>query len=118
MDRYTSSARGRITLSRSNFASSIRRNYGITVEEFAWLWERSNHACEICRTPLILDGGGKIGPHLDHCHATKVVRGILCRSCNQGIGRLGDSIIVMRRAIEYLKTRGAAAQLDLTQIGP
>lgn len=40
--------------------------------------------------------------HVDHCHETGVVRGLLCYNCNTGIGRLKDNVIVLQRAIEYL----------------
>jgi hypothetical protein len=39
----------------------------------------------------------------DHCHETGVFRGWLCDSCNLGIGRLGDSIESLQKAIDYLK---------------
>ena len=41
--------------------------------------------------------------NLDHCHASKVFRGWLCRSCNTGIGSLGDNIQGLRRALTYLR---------------
>jgi Recombination endonuclease VII len=51
-------------------------------------------ACQICR---------REGPTvLDHCHATGAFRGWLCRDCNIGLGRLGDDLAGVRRAISYL----------------
>ena len=41
--------------------------------------------------------------HFDECHETKTFRGWLCRSCNQGIGMLGDNITGVERALAYLK---------------
>jgi len=40
---------------------------------------------------------------MDHCHKTEEHRGWLCQSCNIGIGRLGDCIEGVEKAIEYLK---------------
>lgn len=40
---------------------------------------------------------------LDHCHETKVFRGWLCRSCNTGIGILGDDLDGLTNALAYLK---------------
>jgi hypothetical protein len=40
---------------------------------------------------------------LDHNHKTKKIRGILCDSCNRGIGLLNDDIILLQKAIDYLK---------------
>jgi hypothetical protein len=40
---------------------------------------------------------------VDHDHQSGIVRGLLCRSCNQGIGLLNDSALVLRKAIKYLE---------------
>jgi hypothetical protein len=39
---------------------------------------------------------------MDHCHKTEEHRGWLCQSCNIGIGRLGDCIEGVKKAVEYL----------------
>src|SRR6266853_1408410 len=44
---------------------------------------------------------------IDHCHATGVFRGWLCHGCNVSIGRLGDNVEGVRRAIRYLEKRDA-----------
>lgn len=41
--------------------------------------------------------------HLDHCHETGIFRGWLCARCNLGLGKLGDSLDGLQRAIDYLK---------------
>jgi hypothetical protein len=52
------------------------------------------HACQICR---------REGPtELDHCHMSGAFRGWLCRRCNLGLGKLGDDLAGVRRAISYL----------------
>lgn len=40
--------------------------------------------------------------YVDHCHTTGKVRGLLCNSCNRGVGLLGDDISNLERAILYL----------------
>ena len=39
----------------------------------------------------------------DHCHETEEFRGWLCRSCNVGIGFLGDDIEGVEKALAYLQ---------------
>ena len=55
------------------------------------------HACECCGkvsdSPLVLD----------HDHETGKFRGWICAKCNLGLGRLGDTIESLMRAVEYLK---------------
>ena len=40
---------------------------------------------------------------LDHCHETGTFRGWLCSACNLGLGKLGDSLEALERAIAYLR---------------
>lgn len=53
--------------------------------------------CAICGRELLDEDA-----HLDHCHRTGEVRGVLCRACNHGLGNFGDSVPTLRRAIKYL----------------
>jgi len=57
-----------------------------------------NPVCDCCGTLSTTD---KL--QLDHNHTTKKFRGYLCRSCNIGIGNLGDTVEGLTTAIEYLK---------------
>ena len=52
-------------------------------------------ACEICASPDDLV--------IDHCHTTNKFRGILCRTCNVGIGLLKDDLTTITKAYEYAK---------------
>lgn len=40
---------------------------------------------------------------IQHCHNTGKVRGLLCSNCNNGMGKLGDSIERLESVINYLK---------------
>ena len=40
--------------------------------------------------------------HIDHCHSTGKVRGILCSKCNTAIGLLKEDTGIMFNAISYI----------------
>ena len=73
--------------------------YGITREQVNDLRSRQKGLCVICDTAL---AGGR-HEHIDHCHDTGAVRGILCSECNTGIGKLGDDPAKLRKAADYLE---------------
>lgn len=58
-----------------------------------------NGVCKLCGKPPKV--GGK-SLHVDHCHKTRRVRGLLCGPCNGAIGQLGDDLAGLRRAARYL----------------
>lgn len=78
----------------------IKSEYGLTIDQVAAMEKGQKGRCGICKTPF-----GVKGFHIDHCHATGVVRGLLCAPCNQGLGFFGDNPETLRRAIRYLKAR-------------
>lgn len=43
---------------------------------------------------------------LDHCHHTGLFRGWLCGKCNTAIGKLGDTLEGVKRAVAYLEKYG------------
>lgn len=78
----------------------LKRRYGITVEEYDRLLAAQGGACAICEGP---PGARAKYFHVDHCHDTGTIRGLLCRDCNQGIGSLRDRSDLLRAAITYLQ---------------
>ncbi|MPZ36692.1 MAG: hypothetical protein GEU95_01295 [Rhizobiales bacterium] len=79
----------------------IKRAYGITLEQWDALFDAqgrkcANPGCSVTDQPL---------PkwHVDHCHRTQAVRGILCYACNTALGLLGDDVQKLQGAIEYLR---------------
>jgi hypothetical protein len=42
--------------------------------------------------------------HIDHDHKTGLVRGLLCKHCNQGLGHFRDSTTFLHNAVGYLET--------------
>lgn len=77
--------------------------YGLTDADFQALLQRQNGLCAICATALHVES--QDGLHIDHCHDTGCVRGLLCGPCNAGIGHLRDSAELCRLAAVYLSSR-------------
>ena len=81
------------------------RKYGLTLDDYNELLESQGGGCAIC---------GKHGVRaesywseerllaVDHNHVTGRVRGLLCDSCNRGMGLLKDSEQILARAAKYL----------------
>lgn len=80
--------------------SHLKRRYGITEEDYDRLLAAQGGACAICRVRAEDSRGFR--PHIDHCHKSGRVRGILCGMCNKGIGNLRDDPEILRNAIAYL----------------
>jgi hypothetical protein len=74
------------------------RRYAITEEEVAALLLVQHGACAICRAPF--EGTSF---HIDHCHDTGTVRGLLCSNCNSGLGLLADDRERLLTAVRYLE---------------
>jgi Recombination endonuclease VII len=78
-----------------------RRLYGLTGEQFQARLAQQGGKCAICGTS---DWPGKgNAPQVDHDHVTGRVRGVLCTSCNQGLGRFGDDPERLEAAARYLR---------------
>jgi len=73
----------------------IRRKYGITEEQRDKLAAAQGGKCAICESDAEL--------HVDHCHATNKVRGLLCRECNIGLGKFKDDLDLLERAKKYVQ---------------
>ncbi len=80
---------------------ALRASYGITVDDYDRLFKAQRGRCAICGTTD--PGQGKKHLCVDHCHKTKVVRGLLCHTCNRALGLLSDSVKVLEKATIYLK---------------
>lgn len=76
-------------------------SYGATVADAARAYVAQGRKCAICQRDF----------HwrdlvFDHNHSTARFRGLLCGTCNTGIGLLGDSPETLRRAVGYLQQQG------------
>lgn len=75
----------------------IKSEYNLTEEQLLDMYNKQEYKCAIC---------GKQEDkmfHIDHCHTTSKVRGLLCQNCNIGLGFFKDNKDSLRKAIKYLE---------------
>ena len=98
LERARSSHSGRSPESRR--AYNLRMKYGISVDEYERMLAEQIGRCAICgKQP---DSRRRLA--VDHDHLTGALRGLLCTSCNTGIGHLRDDAERLRLAHDYLIT--------------
>jgi Recombination endonuclease VII len=94
-EKYASDGEYRERCKTLDRARHLKRKYGISIEEYTRLLHQQNHACAICERPFDRT------PHIDHCHLTHWVRGLLCLKCNMGLGCFDDNPIFLFKAALY-----------------
>lgn len=77
------------------------KKYGLTSAAFDELLASQGGLCAICRTS---NPGGKGQFHVDHCHESGRVRGLLCHACNLALGQMKDDPSRLREAALYLES--------------
>lgn len=80
--------------------------YKIELQDYFDMVENQDNKCAICENGETRICGSKkeVGRlSIDHCHDTHKVRGLLCHSCNTGIGKFKESKELLMKAIEYLR---------------
>ena len=74
--------------------------YRLRLDDFNELLKNQDLKCPICSDELDLTNFYKT--HIDHCHQTGEIRGILCAGCNVALGGFQDSPELLQKAIDYL----------------
>ena len=87
---------------------NLKKKWGITFDEYKVMLANQGGVCAVCGNPPEDDSmGHKLAVDHDHKYAAETgrikIRGLLCRHCNIGIGKLGDTIEGLMRAVEYLR---------------
>lgn len=79
----------------------LKKKYGLTEERYYDLLEKQDFGCAICG---VSEPDSKRKRFcVDHCHDSKIVRGLLCFSCNVTLGNMQDRIDLLEKAIQYLQ---------------
>lgn len=80
------------------------KRYGITFADKEAMLTAQGNQCACCGSS---DPRGKNGWHVDHCHSTGKVRGLLCLYCNVALGKVQDSVDHLKKLIQYLEKHSA-----------
>lgn len=81
--------------------SQLKHAYGITLEEYQAMLRSQHHKCAACDVDLTQMPTNQI--HIDHCHTTGAIRGILCGSCNRALGLMRDNPVRLRKLADYVE---------------
>lgn len=79
---------------------ALKRQYGITIEQYDELLEKQNGNCAICQRHHT---EFKKRLAVEHCHSTGAIRGLCCTYCNRGLSAYHDKPEFFRRAADYLE---------------
>ena len=74
---------------------TLNRAHGIDRKTYDEMLIERVGCCDHCRNQADL--------HLDHCHETNRLRGMLCLKCNTALGQLGDTEEAIERLLAYVR---------------
>ena len=95
-------------------AKRIRKEFGISSDDYAKKFIEQDGKCEICDKPT--EPGDK-RLSVDHDHVSGEVRGLLCNSCNLGLGYFKDSPNSLAKAISYLAKYSQVEEASVKAVG-
>lgn len=76
----------------------LRLKYKIELSQYMHMYSMQNGCCKICHSNRDI-----VALHVDHCHSTNKIRGLLCSKCNLALGMFEDNIQFLQSALKYLK---------------
>jgi len=83
----------------------LKDKYNLTLETYSQMYEKQKGCCAICNRTMLFQGvldERKLTANVDHNHTTGEIRGLLCTSCNRGLGFFKDQATLLEKAAEYL----------------
>lgn len=89
----------RVMKNRSASFAKRKAKYGVTRDQYEAMLVTQAGNCAICG----VNKGSDL--RIDHNHQTGAVRGLLCDSCNNGLGRFKDNPFILQAAIKYLQAQ-------------
>lgn len=92
---------------RSVLATQLKVKFNLPIEEFDRILEAQGNRCLVCKSEFSREHR----PHVDHCHSTGRIRGLLCRMCNGAEGFLKTSDNA-RRMYEFMLANELLSQSE------
>ncbi len=94
--RYHTNHKTKLAYKTASYRHRIK-SYGLSEEDYLSLLSACNSVCSICQVPT------DNTLHIDHCHKTGKVRGLLCTTCNTCLGLARDNPDLLHKMISYLE---------------
>lgn len=93
-----------------NKETVLRLKFGMSLKDYQNMLDLQGGACAICK-----GHSGKKGHryHVDHCHSTGKVRGLLCSRCNLLLGKAKDDVGILIAAVNYLENPDPRIQFQV-----
>ena len=85
-----------------HYRQEVMRKYGVDEGWFDEQLKKQGGMCECCNRKFAW-GDKQTTPHVDHCHQSGEVRGILCNRCNSVLGLSKDDPNLLSTLAEYLR---------------
>lgn len=89
----------------------VQKVYGLQPGEYGQIYVFQGQVCAICSRAT----GATRALSVDHDHVTGLVRGLLCRPCNDLLGHIRDDLDTAYRIVRYLR-RPPAVELKITAL--
>lgn len=83
--------------------SHLKSKFGLTQEDYERMLRDQNGVCLICKQYRTQSNKNYL--HIDHCHDSGKIRGLLCYYCNAGLGWFQDNTEYLNGAIQYLEEK-------------
>lgn len=102
--KIAGTGRVRGSFKEDKYEEYLLRTYRLSLQDVRLLWETQGRRCPCCGDDLPEPSGPACRVvHVDHCHKTGKVRGLLCVRCNVALGQVRDSVETLKRMIAYLE---------------
>jgi hypothetical protein len=91
----------------------LKSLFGITLQDYDKIYKLQKGVCKICKQSEKAKWR-KLA--VDHCHATGVIRGLLCFRCNTVLGKVEESPKIIKELLKYANVAKLKKQVRLKQL--